>query len=221
MKPWDLDPVLEFVAPQSGSTFTWAGDASSMLTFFPGEMLYYANPDATGVVGNDTVAVNRIIACHLISQFDAYDFAQLRPVLLRICYRKDMSVHTESLCEVLAQLPNHALRKEIVYPPNALIDASILSSLEKLDRENPSVDLLSKAIEKIDIAISVSEFEKIDVCLADADPSKLSIAAMIALLRVPFMFRAKLNHWNDFKQRVENEMKERGKDHTRLLRGLG
>ena len=79
---------------------------------------------------------------------------------------------------------------------------------------------LQDVIDGINNALNADRFDLLDEVLRELNTLTMSVEAIIAFLRVPFMGRHRLKEWRAFRERAAAEFSRRGLDADRLLRGL-
>ena len=96
---------------------------------------------------------------------------------------------------------------------------TILSLLYVESRQLQDRDLAT-VIRELSKILNSGRTEIVDTIMEGADPGKLSIEIMITLLRTTFTARDLLQGWRDFLSRAHIELGKRGRDPSKLLRGL-
>lgn len=84
----------------------------------------------------------------------------------------------------------------------------------------PTTEKLGEVINGLTSALKAQRLDVIDYVLRMADVERMSMEAMIAFLRVPFVVRDRLGEWRGFLRRAKAEAHRRGLDDPRLFRGL-
>ena len=72
----------------------------------------------------------------------------------------------------------------------------------------------------IDSLIKDYRWDEVDAALQATDVSDLTEVGLILLLRGTYRFREALSGWNDFKERVSEELVSRRAPAVKLLKGL-
>lgn len=74
--------------------------------------------------------------------------------------------------------------------------------------------------ERANVDTGAARLNDINQLLVDVDTSRVSVEAIVAMLRSSFVVRDKLTNWGSFLTRAIIEINKRGISHKSLLRGL-
>lgn len=82
-----------------------------------------------------------------------------------------------------------------------------------------SFDQISAIVSSISSSLHSGEFRQVDDGLVEADPTKMSPDAIVAISRITYPARVNLEHWKHFVERASQEMTRRGQPKN-LMAGL-
>ena len=95
-----------------------------------------------------------------------------------------------------------------------------------MTQEFPSEDTISdhqisEIITSMDKLAWKNDWTRLSQIYADLQPEQMTVVEMIAYLRTSFSYKNKITSWVAFRDRCKVELERRGRDCTRVLRGLG
>ncbi|KAA1258188.1 hypothetical protein LF1_07040 [Rubripirellula obstinata] len=92
--------------------------------------------------------------------------------------------------------------------------------LTELDQEETINEALDLAFDRIDDAFLEGRFEWVDQFLKNADVESMSISLLVGILTVTAAAESKLPHRNEFRDRSESVIRNRGRYDDKILRDL-
>lgn len=90
---------------------------------------------------------------------------------------------------------------------------------EEADEAKTSIDIYP-LISGISDLFSDKDYLSVDNILSSAPLDKLSVTAMVALIRTTYPAKSKLSHWDESLEAVRSKLASIGENHQSLLRGL-
>lgn len=79
---------------------------------------------------------------------------------------------------------------------------------------------ISEIIVRLDKLAWKNSWDELSKIYEVLDPKALTLVEMVAYLRSPFTYRTKFQGWAEFLERARPEIEARGRDSTKMLRGL-
>jgi hypothetical protein len=104
-------------------------------------------------------------------------------------------------------------------PLRRRVDLSWIN-LAQSGHDAPSEEVLERIIDGLTDTLRAGRYDLVDAAFREVNPAEMSLEAMMAFLRIPFMVRAELEEWKTFLGAVRNEGKRRGVSSPHFLKGL-